>query len=240
VTINRELAFLRNLYTMVITWGKATDNPVKKVRFARENNGRMRILTPEEEAKLLAHCGPQFRPLVITALLAYWVSGFRAALADLRRRRLPPSGDDLRAAYIKNSESRSVPMNEVLTATLQTVRMSTAADGPVFRTRTDEPYRSFCTAFIHAVHQASRADFTFHDLRHTFASWLVMSGVDLPTVQALMGHKDNSMTLRYTYLSSDHKQQAVCVPESFVEKSPRFSPQRREQGTATPRKPLKN
>ena len=67
-----------------------------------------------------------------------------------------------------------------------------------------------------------------------------MSGVDLPTVQALMGHKDNSMTLRYTYLSSDHKQQAVCVPESFVEKSPRFSPQRREQGTATPRKPLKN
>ncbi len=67
-----------------------------------------------------------------------------------------------------------------------------------------------------------------------------MSGVDLPTVQALMGHKDNSMTLRYTYLSSDHKQQAVCVPESFAEKSPRFSPQRREQGTATPRKPLKN
>ena len=68
MTVNRELAFLRNLYTMAITWGKATDNPVKKVRFARENNGRMRILTPEEEAELLAHCGPQLRPLVMTAL----------------------------------------------------------------------------------------------------------------------------------------------------------------------------
>ena len=68
------------------------------------------------------------------------------------------------------------------------------------------------------------ADFTFHDLRHTFASRLVMSGVDLPTVQALMGHKDISMTLRYTHLSSDHKQRAVRALESFAEKSPQFSP----------------
>ena len=47
----------------------------------------------------------------------------------------------VRAAYVKNGESRSVPMNEVLTATLQTVRMSTSTEGPVFWTRTGEPYR---------------------------------------------------------------------------------------------------
>ena len=51
-----------------------------------------------------------------------------------------------------------------------------------------------------------------------------MSGVDLPMVQALMGHKDISMTLRYTYLSSDRKQRAVRALESFAEKSPQFSP----------------
>jgi len=66
-------------------------------------------------------------------------------------------------------------------------------------------------------------DFTFHDLRHTFASRLVMSGVNLPTVQALMGHKDIRMTLQYPYLSSDHKQQAVCALEPLAEESPRFS-----------------
>src|SRR5215467_6382817 len=54
VTINRELAFLRHLYTMAITWGKASENPVKKVRFAHENNGRIRILNPEEEWLLFA------------------------------------------------------------------------------------------------------------------------------------------------------------------------------------------
>jgi integrase len=52
-------------------------------------------------------------------------------------------------------------------------------------------------------------DFTFHDLRHTFASRLVMAGVDVPTVKELLGHKDITMTLRYTHLSSDHKQAAV-------------------------------
>jgi integrase len=67
VTIKRALVFLQNLYMMAITWGKATENTVKKVRFTRENNGRMRILTPEEETGLLVHCGPQLRPLVITA-----------------------------------------------------------------------------------------------------------------------------------------------------------------------------
>ena len=68
------------------------------------------------------------------------------------------------------------------------------------------------------------ADFTFHDLRHTFASRLVMSGVDLPTVQALMGHKDISITPRYTHRSRVHKQRAVRALESFAEESSQFSP----------------
>ena len=66
-TINLELAFLRNLYSKAIDWKKATENPVKKVRFARENNERIRFLTLDEEQRLLAHCGPQLKPLVIAA-----------------------------------------------------------------------------------------------------------------------------------------------------------------------------
>jgi hypothetical protein len=66
-----------------------------------------------------------------------------------------------------------------------------------------------------------------------------MSGVDLPTVHALMGHEDISMTLRHTYLSSDHKQRAVRVLESFVEKSPQFSP-RQWEGDSDAASSLKN
>lgn len=52
-------------------------------------------------------------------------------------------------------------------------------------------------------------DFRFHDLRHTFASHLVMNGCDIRTVQQLMGHKDIKMTMRYSHLSKSHLQEAV-------------------------------
>ena len=146
VTINRELAFLRHVYSMAITWGKATENPVKKVRFAREDNGRVRVLSPEEEVQLLAPCGPQFKPLVIAALH----TGFRGSEllsltwneVDFRRHVIT-----VRAAYAKNGESRSVPMNKVLTETLRAVRMTELATAHVFCILHGGPYRSFRSAF---------------------------------------------------------------------------------------------
>lgn len=61
----------------------------------------------------------------------------------------------------------------------------------------------FCFWFTVAI-----SDFCFHDLRHTFASRLVMEGADLNTVRAV-GHKSIKMTLRYAHLSSAHKKQAI-------------------------------
>ncbi|MFP6626369.1 MAG: site-specific integrase, partial [Deltaproteobacteria bacterium] len=68
--------------------------------------------------------------------------------------------------------------------------------------------------FVNRVYNPSVAraeidDFHFHDLRHTFASRLVMSGVGLYTVKELMGHRTIEMTMRYSHLSSGHLQEAV-------------------------------
>src|SRR5215475_16014203 len=114
VTINRELACLKNLFTMAIKWGKASENPVKKVRLFREDNGRTRFLTEEEEARLLVCCNPHLKPLVLTALHTGFrkseLLSLRWASVDFRHRLLK-----VEAAYTKTHEARSVPMTETLT-----------------------------------------------------------------------------------------------------------------------------
>jgi integrase len=130
-------------------------------------------------------------------------------------------------------------MNDMLTTTLEEVRINSTVPGSVFRNRTGAPYRSFRTAFELVVRKAKLADSTFHDLRHTFASRLVMSGVDLPTVKDLMGHKNITMTLRYAHLSSEHKRSAVGKLEAFVMKSHQFSQQAIQQKSRSHRKALK-
>ena len=114
-----------------------------------------------------------------------------------------------------------------MTETLQEVlrRLTNEAEGTgssyLFRNCHGEPYRSVRTGFEHAAQRAGITDFRFHDLRHTFASRLVMAGVDIRTVQELMGHKTIAMTLRYSHLSPDHKRKAMEALESkFPAKSP--------------------
>jgi len=63
--------------------------------------------------------------------------------------------------------------------------------------------------FVPALERTGIEDFHWHDLRHTFANRLVMAGVDLRTVQEVMGHKTITMTLRYAHLSETHQLDAV-------------------------------
>jgi integrase len=190
---------------------------VKQVKTFREDNGRIRFLTEEEETQLLPHCGANLKPLVITALH----TGFRKSeLLSLRSQNVNIRHRLIRveAGYAKNREVRSVPMNEVLTQTLQDSTLS-QSKGPVFRNRMGQPYRDPDSAFATAVRKAGITDFKFHDLRHTFASRLVMAGVDLVTVKELMGHKHIAMTLRYAHLAPGHKRAAVEVLSGGAGKS---------------------
>jgi site-specific recombinase XerD len=111
-------------------------------------------------------------------------------------------------------------VSDILTETLKTIRIHGAPIASVFLTRDGTPYRDISTAFATAVRRAKISDVTFHNLRHGFASRLVMGGVDLTTVKELMGHEHIAMTLRYAHLAPGHKRVAIAVLDQHQEKVP--------------------
>ncbi len=91
---------------------------------------------------------------------------------------------------------------------LETVKNNSSNDY-LFSHGNGDPAKTFKTAFNAAIRRSGVEKFRFHDLRHTFASNLVMKGFDIVTVQELMGHKSINMTKRYSHPTPEHKKQAV-------------------------------
>jgi len=206
-TVNRSLACLKSIFNKAIHWGRVEDNPVKKVKLLKENNKRLRYLEKEEIVKLLSRCSKRLRPIVVLALNTGMrrgeILGLKWQDIDFRR-------GIIYLYNTKNGEKRELPMNEMAKTAL--IRTLKHPDSPyIFCDKNGRPFKGNRKSFFTALEKSGIINFRFHDLRHTFASHLVMSGIDLNTVRELMGHKSIEMTLRYAHLSPDYKRRAVDV-----------------------------
>ena len=104
----------------------------------------------------------------------------------------------------------TLPLRNDAVAVLKDWRAQSRGGGLVFPSPvTGKKIGSVKTAWRNLMAAADIQDFRFHDLRHTFASWLVMQGASLFTVQKLMTHSSAEMTQVYAHLSDDHLRQAV-------------------------------
>jgi len=206
-TVNKELACLKCLYNKAIEWGKAESSPAAKVKLFRGNNYRLRYLEKEEVKKLLKACSPHIKPIVILALH----TGMRKGeILNLKWQDISVNRCLIYLLETKNNEKREVYMNDTVKATL--IKVLKHPDSPyVFCNKHGKPYANVRKSFDTALRKSGIMGFRFHDLRHTFASHLVMAGVDIKTVQELMGHKSIEMTLRYSHLSLSHKRRAVDI-----------------------------
>jgi integrase len=206
--VNRELTLLKSMLNRAAEWDFASiaKNPVSKVGYFPERQVE-RILTDEEAAKLVEASGPAVRPVVITALN----TGMRRGeILDMRWEDVDFGRRFIRVARSKNNRSRKVPMNARLAAELGRHRGN--GTPYVFTQRAGERLLSIATAFATACKHAGIDHVRFHDLRHTFATNLVMSGVDLVTVKEILGHSDIAMTVRYSHPSDERKMAAVeCI-----------------------------
>jgi integrase len=133
------------------------------------------------------------------------------------------------ASHSKNGEGRTLPMGPQLTALLQEALAGREDAATVLVDEEGTPWTParLTNTFRALCKQIGVGNMGPHVLRHTFASRLVMAGVDLRTVQELMGHKSILMTMRYAHLSPDHKRAAMeTLEQRFPIKSPAHFPNR--------------
>jgi integrase len=217
-TANRYRDQLSAMFKRAVRLGLVPANPVKGVPKFREAGQRLAYLAPEEEAVVRDALSERLRPAF--ALSVH--TGLRwSEQAGLRWRDVDVLTGIITVRLTKNGSTRRVPMNS-------SVR-STVVDLAACRRRTDDPdellfpdsYRQTVRLFGRAIERAqavlreagkdtSRLDgYTWHSNRHTFASRLVMAGVDPRTVQVLGGWKTLSMVARYSHLDPEHLHAAV-------------------------------
>src|SRR3990167_5333964 len=190
-SVNREISCLRHMLNMAVKWGKLKDNPFKGIKLFREDNERMWILSLEEEGRLLEairRCtkrGEHLEPMVITALN----TGMRRGeIFKLKKSDIDFRNGFILVEHTKNGESRKIPMNERLTETLKKV---TNKDDSlyVFASKEGLPYKDIKNGWWAVTKKAGVDGLRFHDLRHTFATRLIMGGADIVTIAELLGHK---------------------------------------------------
>lgn len=114
------------------------------------------------------------------------------------------------AGNAKSGKSRIIPLNDTAFYVLENWKPISQSQY-VFHGKDKEPLTDIKKGFLKVLEEAEIEEFRFHDLRHHFASKLVMRGVDLNTVRELLGHADIKMTLRYAHLAPEHKAKAVSL-----------------------------
>ncbi|MBA4419048.1 MAG: hypothetical protein C0392_14260 [Syntrophus sp. (in: bacteria)] len=214
---NKVLNVLKAMFTKAVEWEMVEEDilrRVRKVKGLREDK-RLRFLTVQECHNLINVCDKHLKPIVITALN----TGMRRGeMLGMQRKHLDLTHGFILLDKTKNGDRREIPINNTLRELFQSLPKRLDSPYVFFHPETGLPYGEIKHSFETARKRAGLEDLHFHDLRHTFASHLVMAGVDLATIKELLGHKDIKMTLRYAHLAPAHKTQAVDILDKTFQK----------------------
>jgi integrase len=211
-TVNRYLTALSHALTVAVReWGWLDDSPMRKVTKLKEPRGRVRFLSDEERQRLLDACTTsKNKSLYTIVVLALATGGRQQELLSLRWPDVDLIRGTLTFQQTKNGERRRVPLTgHALDLLRQHARVRYLESDLVFPAYTNIKRRRVRDAWNNAVRRAGIADFHFHDLRHSFASYLAMNGASLLEIAEVLGHKTLAMVKRYAHLSEAHTRGVV-------------------------------
>ena len=190
-TVNRYLAVLSHAFTIgVREWEWCDDNPVRKIKRLREPRGRVRFLSEEERQRLLDACQvSNSRYLYKVVVLALATGARKGEILSLRWADVNFNREVLTFHETKNGERRTVPLTgQALTLMRQHAKVRHLNTTLVFPDVAGKQPADVRDAWECAVKRAGIADFRFHDLRHTAASYLAMNGASLMEIAEILGH----------------------------------------------------
>ena len=223
-TVQYTITILRNILKRAddLDYKVPEKDPTKKVKLPKVDNRRVRFLTYQEAKALLKEIKKHSQQVYEICFLALYTGMRFGEIASLTWQDIDFKNKLIHIKDTKNHENRVAYMTDELVELLQERkkrlgRKSTTKDKPIFFDEKGNKIARVSKTFERAVNTLGLNDFitdrrekvVFHTLRHTFASWLAMSGVPIYTIKELMGHKNIEMTERYSHLAPDTKRQAI-------------------------------
>lgn len=205
-TYNRQRAVISAILTYAEKEELIPFNPCSKVRLRTVRNRRTRFLTDIERGRLLSACDRSNWPkLGLLVRLALATGARRSELLGLTWSDIDFKRGVANLSDTKNGEPRVLPIPSVILRLLEQYWKDD--QGYLFESerKPGKPMTEFRRHFEKALKDAGIDDFKFHDLRHSVASYLVMSGATLYETAQILGHKSVVTTQRYAHLSDQHK-----------------------------------
>lgn len=217
-TCNRILSLLRFVFSCAIRWAVLAvgQNPCQGVVPFDDNGARERYLSSEEARRLIAELDshPKRQSALAIKLLLYTgarkseVLSARWEHVDLERRLLT-------VPLSKSGKVRHIPLSDEAVNILGMLPRKENCAWLFWRAGTDKPLRTLFYTWNTIRNRLGIPEVRIHDLRHSFASFLVNSGCSLYEVQKILGHYDPKVTMRYAHLA----QSSLVKAANMVEKS---------------------
>lgn len=204
-TCNRVLILMKFILNCALRWQvlPSGENPCVGVSLLEDNGARERYLTREEAQRLLQELDNNRNTQVAWIIKLLLFTGARKReILDAKWEHIDFERRILTVPLSKSGKARHIPLSDTAVDILKKIPREKHIPWVFYNKRTGKPPVSIFTAWNNIRERVGIPDVRLHDLRHSFASFLVNSGCSLYEVQKILGHYDPKVTMRYAHLSS--------------------------------------
>jgi integrase len=220
-SVNRAMEVLSRIFSLAVRDGLVKRNPCQAVTKLKTPSRRYRILSPQEEQRLLAVLVGRRTWLFDLVLLALATGLRRGELLNLRWKNVNLTERVLTVINTKTGRDRFIPLTPIAQEVL--TRLSQPQASPfVFPSPVDytQPRKEIKTAWLSALREANLTDFRFHDLRHTMATRLAEATNNAFVVQRVLGHTNIQTSLIYVNMQAEFLREGMnAMHERWTEQA---------------------